>query len=406
MAYNWFSSSEKGLTSIQAAAVVGNLMRESGLNPTILNTSGSGAYGIGQWLGDRLTTMKKWTADHGLDPNSVNGQLQFVYYESTQRDSRSYPGTKEWDGLKKQAALEDAVKYWEHNFERADDPPDGVAKRVSFANDTLTKYGSGGASGGGVSQAACSATSQSTATTFNYEDTARGRKFKTTVYTPNGTGPWPVVMFAHGYQKGPDAYTRYIQAIANKGYVVVAPSFPNADEHGILPLDRNLSLPQQPADIKFVLDQILKEPGLQGKIKPDSIAMVGHSDGAIDALMVGYSAQKDARFKVVVSVGADDYSSQLDSGPPLLQMHGEKDTIAKHDGDLNNFHKITANPKHFFTMLGGDHGVPSSWVDTGGDDTPALDALTTGFLDMELNGKPDTLKAIGDQFSGKVKEEQ
>lgn len=404
-AYLFFVSN--GAQPFQAAAVTGNLMRESGLNPTILNTTGSGAYGIGQWLGGRLTEMRSWTTSQGLDSNSIDGQLRFLYHESSQRDSRTYPGTKEWDGLKKQATIEDAVKYWEHNFERADDPPDGIAKRLGFANQVLTSFGSGAPSSSvGASSGSCGSVAgngQTTTLTLNYEDTSRNRKLKTTVMVPNGGGPFPIVMFAHGFQKGPDAYTRYMQAIASKGYIVVAPSFPNADEHGVLPLNRPDSLPKQPADLKFVLDQILKEPQLQNKIKPDSVAMVGHSDGAIDALLVGYSDQKDSRYKAVISVSSDDISSQLGSGPPLLQLHGDKDTIARHDGDFNNYKKINASPKYFFTMINADH---FNVVAVGSDDTPALDALTVGFLDQLLNGKPDTMRDIAGQFNGKVKQEQ
>lgn len=66
----------KGLTDYQAAGLVGNLFRESRLNPTATN-SGSGAYGIAQWLGDR---KKNLFAKYGNNP-SLSQQLDYVWHE-------------------------------------------------------------------------------------------------------------------------------------------------------------------------------------------------------------------------------------------------------------------------------------------------------------------------------------
>ena len=66
----------KGLARHQAAGLVGNLMRESGLNPSIVNSS-SGAYGIAQWLGDR---KKKLFAKYGSKP-TLDQQLDYVWEE-------------------------------------------------------------------------------------------------------------------------------------------------------------------------------------------------------------------------------------------------------------------------------------------------------------------------------------
>ena len=54
-AYNYYL--QKGLTGLQAAAIVGNFQQESNVNPKALN--GIGAYGIAQWLGGREQNLKK-----------------------------------------------------------------------------------------------------------------------------------------------------------------------------------------------------------------------------------------------------------------------------------------------------------------------------------------------------------
>lgn len=66
----------KGLTQAQAAGLVGNLMRESGMQSTALNSS-SKAFGIAQWLGPR---KKALFARYGSNP-TLDQQLDFVWHE-------------------------------------------------------------------------------------------------------------------------------------------------------------------------------------------------------------------------------------------------------------------------------------------------------------------------------------
>lgn len=73
-AYQYFLG--KGLARHQAAALVGNLMQESGadLDPTAANPSG--AYGIAQWMGERKQTL---LGKAGAD--TLEGQLAHVWDE-------------------------------------------------------------------------------------------------------------------------------------------------------------------------------------------------------------------------------------------------------------------------------------------------------------------------------------
>ena len=66
----------KGLAPHQAAGLVGNLMRESGMNPAALNPK-SNAFGLAQWLGAR---KKALFAMYGYKP-TFNQQLDFVWHE-------------------------------------------------------------------------------------------------------------------------------------------------------------------------------------------------------------------------------------------------------------------------------------------------------------------------------------
>lgn len=67
---------DKGLTREQAAGLVGNLIRESRLDYRVRNRNG-GAFGIGQWLGDRQKTLFR---KYGNNPTFEN-QLDYIWHE-------------------------------------------------------------------------------------------------------------------------------------------------------------------------------------------------------------------------------------------------------------------------------------------------------------------------------------
>lgn len=71
----------QGWTPAQASGIVGSLVQESDVDPTIQNPK-SGAYGIGQWLGGRVANFRKWSG-HDLQGSSLQEQLAFMQYELT-----------------------------------------------------------------------------------------------------------------------------------------------------------------------------------------------------------------------------------------------------------------------------------------------------------------------------------
>ena len=86
-AFNFFVS--KGLTKIQSAGVVGNLMQESSVQPTAVQYGGGPGRGIAQWsVGGRWNASSHdnvtWYASaHGLSRWSLTAQLDFIWYELT-----------------------------------------------------------------------------------------------------------------------------------------------------------------------------------------------------------------------------------------------------------------------------------------------------------------------------------
>lgn len=76
---------DNGFTPAQAAGIVGNLIRESGIRPQAINpgdgNDGSDSTGIAQWNSTRLTDLQNFAAARGSDVNSLDTQLNFILHE-------------------------------------------------------------------------------------------------------------------------------------------------------------------------------------------------------------------------------------------------------------------------------------------------------------------------------------
>ena len=77
----------------------------------------------------------------------------------------------------------------------------------------------------------------------------------TAIYRPNGIGQFPLIVFAHGFAGHPEKFTKLFAAWADAGFVVAAPAFPLTNSH--VPEVKISDVGQQPADMSFVLDNVL-----------------------------------------------------------------------------------------------------------------------------------------------------
>jgi lysophospholipase L1-like esterase len=70
----------KGLSTSQAAGIIGNLQVESNFDPNAVGDNGT-SYGIAQWHKSRFDSLKQWSKKNGLKWNSLDAQLQFLWWE-------------------------------------------------------------------------------------------------------------------------------------------------------------------------------------------------------------------------------------------------------------------------------------------------------------------------------------
>ena len=140
-----------GLTETQAAAVMGNMMQESGLSCDVVN--GIGATGICQWLGSRLyggdgyIGLIPFAKAKGLDPNSLQAQLEYFEWEVTHNkyerkrfDDYVRNVTEDPNNIDKTIA-ECAVGF-RKGFERCGEHEARDSRRVAYSKAFYNKFSS------------------------------------------------------------------------------------------------------------------------------------------------------------------------------------------------------------------------------------------------------------------------
>jgi hypothetical protein len=143
-AFNFFVS--KGLTKIQAAGVIGNLMQESSVNPAAVEFGGGPGRGIAQWsVGGRWDTSHNdnvtWYAStHGLSRSALNTQLGFIWYELTTFSGYGL------SALRAATTVTQAVTAFQDKYEICGTCDS--SRRITYAQQALSAYGSSGGNTG------------------------------------------------------------------------------------------------------------------------------------------------------------------------------------------------------------------------------------------------------------------
>lgn len=137
-AFNYFVA--KGLTPVQAAGIVGNLMQESSVVPTSVEYGGGPGRGIAQWsVGGRWDTsggdnMTSYASQHGASRTSLTAQLDFIWFEL-----QSFPGYG-LGRLESATTITSAVTAFQTDFEICG--ACAQSRRISYANQVLAAWGS------------------------------------------------------------------------------------------------------------------------------------------------------------------------------------------------------------------------------------------------------------------------
>ena len=169
-------------------------------------------------------------------------------------------------------------------------------------------------------------------------------------------GPWPLVLFSHGF--GGIRFQSFFltEHLASHGFVVAAPDHPGNTLTDVAfgGGDATQSSIDRPLDMLFVLDQMLG-----GSIPVDAqrIGVTGHSFGAWTALEV---ARRDTRFRAVFPMAPGFRNGSTpdfvaDIGRPLAIFGGSVDHTCPFDANQRAPYDLAQTPKFLVEIMGAGH---------------------------------------------------
>jgi predicted dienelactone hydrolase len=229
------------------------------------------------------------------------------------------------------------------------------------------------------------------------------------VWTPPRAtpGPWPVIVFSHGFH-GCNTQSKFLmQALADNGYAVFAPDHRDATCGNLRALLQKPAVPfarpegwsdatyaDRRQDVEALIDALKADPTYGAPpFDWDELGLVGHSLGGYTVLGLSgaWPSWKDRRVKAVV--GLSPYSTPYlqsgklgDLGVPVMYQGGTLDFgITPFVAKAGGVYDQTRAPKYYVELDGAGH---MAWTDLRSTYHQAIIDYTIAFLDHYLKGKP------------------
>jgi dienelactone hydrolase len=180
---------------------------------------------------------------------------------------------------------------------------------------------------------------------------------------------------------------------ARSGYVVALPTFPLSRA----PIGFSEDDVNQPADISFVIDELLALEGdhvLAGVVDGERVALGGHSLGAATVFRAVYSGCcTDERIDATITVSggpkdASDATYQDQPDVPMLLAHGVDDPLVP-VGISDGMIDFVDPPVTYLRVAGGDH--TNVFVGERGE---LFSTAVLAFLDAELRDEVAALEDL------------
>jgi predicted dienelactone hydrolase len=176
-------------------------------------------------------------------------------------------------------------------------------------------------------------------------------------------GPFPLVVYSHGYMSSVDEADYMVDFLVPKGYVVVAVNYPLSN--GTAPGGPIVTdVIHQAGDVSFVIDQLLARntasgDRLQGMIDPQRIAAVGLSLGGLTTQLAAYHPEaRDPRIQTAVSIAGPSAMLEREffqtTDMPFMMIGGTDDAIVPYEMNAAPM-PDKVNNSWLVTLDGGSH---------------------------------------------------
>jgi predicted dienelactone hydrolase len=191
------------------------------------------------------------------------------------------------------------------------------------------------------------------------------RTLNATVWHPatNDEGPYPLVIFSHGFSSTREGGAYLGEHLASHGFVVVSADFPltnmNAPDR---PYVRDVV--NQPGDISFMIDELLKQSAdnnhmLAGMVDPIRIGVTGISLGGMTSTLIAYHPELgDERIGAALSIAGP--TAQFTDGffqepaVPFLMLAGDIDAMVPYASNAEPvLEKVPGS--QLITVVNGSH---------------------------------------------------
>jgi dienelactone hydrolase len=227
-------------------------------------------------------------------------------------------------------------------------------------------------------------------------------------------GPYPLVVFAHGFQAVSEVYRDIYIAWAEAGYVVAAPDFPLSSSRSTMNRPIFSDYVNQPGDVSFLIDRLIEEGSrrdgvLAGLVDPERIGVSGQSLGGMTTMGVAFhTCCADRRIDAAIPMAGS--LAPFDGGeyfagddPPILVVHGDQDDTVPYAAG-RAIYDAASPPRFLLTILGGDHIIPYV-AGPNHPQTAPIRRAVVAFFDFYLKGRSDgldRLRAVDDPELARV----
>ena len=225
-------------------------------------------------------------------------------------------------------------------------------------------------------------------------------------------GPWPILIFSHGFYGCNTQVSFLMRSLAGAGYAVFAPAHRDMDCTDPSVFEQksieSFAVPGNWTDTKFadrahdighLLDALAKDPRYSGShFDGKHVGVIGHSLGGYTVLSVAgaWPQLKDARVKAVLALSPfalpfirNKTLGGLDA--PVMYQGGTRDGMTMFLKMPGGAYDQSPAPKYFVEF---DHIGHRGWTDDDVTQHEDIESYSEAFFDLYLKGRPIPAKLL------------